>query len=175
MNPFWTKLAINISVSFGIVFALSAAIFNLGKDIDKNSAKVFELNKNVSSRSTNLTEIARLKAATADLGPLLNKLKRALPDEDALLIDLAGDINTIARRYELGYGAGLKFGPTANVSTGLKSTSFDMNVQGGYQNIIKFLGDVESSGRFIGFTNLDIAIKGNQYTAALSGIIYYSG
>ncbi len=172
MKTFWSRLAISISVTLGIILLFALAIFRIGTDIEDNSLAIFKLNQDLNSRSATLSEVTRLKSAAAEIPPLLEKLRRALPNEDGL-ISLSNDINLTARHYGLGYG--FKFGAATSVSAGLKSIAFDMNLQGSYNDIMKFLGDLESNGRFITLNNIDIGQQGDKYSAVLNGLIYYNG
>jgi len=173
MSAFQTKLIINISITLIILSALSVAIFKVGLDIESNALAVFKLNQDLNSRSSTLSEITKLRKAAVDIEPYFAKLKMALPNEDGL-IGLSNNLSLTAKHYELGYG--FKFGAASDVSTGLKSISFDMNLQGTYQSILKFLDSIKTTnGQFINISNIDIVEQGDRYTATLNGLIYYNG
>lgn len=171
-DNFKKRLFISISISSAIVFVIVILIILIGVDINNKSAFISKTRSDLNSRLNITSQLSQLRVmATEAEGPIL-KLDQYLPTRDVILF-VPSDIQDIARRYSLGFV--FRFtGIDAVVSDNVMNTSFEMNIQGDYEDIIGFIKEVENMPYFINFIDVSLITQSaGGYGATIQGIIYY--
>lgn len=171
---FKKKLIINLSVSLAIIVAFIFLLVLINGDLNKRREDIVEHKREINSRTMAVSLLADLKKDAEKASPLISVLENRLPTRDELILfpreltRLANDNN-----IELGFAFGSE-SPGSDEEPGV--VGFTLSLSGEYDNLAKFLSDIEKSRYYIRITTADLTRKsGEIFGLITSGEVYIRG
>ena len=147
------------------------SLFFLRRDILSRTAAFTEDRAKFIFRTEGIKSLASLREESVRGREYFNNLASILPEEENLFA-----FTRVLERFAKARNVNLNFafgtGSPASGSTA-PSLAFRIIADGSYDNIMKFLGDMENEKLLIKLTNIDIVRGGgSSYNARISGQIY---
>ncbi|HDH07564.1 MAG TPA: hypothetical protein ENG89_00905 [Candidatus Moranbacteria bacterium] len=168
---FRKKILLNIGISFGIVVLLGVALFFLSSIVEDKAEQIRKAKEELSFRSQVSESIALLRNESGQVEPYLDDLENILITKDNL-VNFSQDLKTIAQQNQISLN--LSFGTeTPKTKNELGKINFTITIDGDFDNLIKFLKDLENSKYFVKLDKLDLTKKGGGLKIILKGVIFY--
>ncbi|MEE8131834.1 MAG: type 4a pilus biogenesis protein PilO [Candidatus Paceibacterota bacterium] len=168
---FKKKLLLNIGISLGIILILGAALFFLNSKIKDEVKQIQKVKEKLTLRSQTTEFIALLRRESEQVEPYLDDLDNMIITKDKL-VNLSQDLSTIAMQNQVNLK--LSIGKeTPKTESELGEINITITIDGAFDNLIKFLKDLENSRYFVKLNKLDFTKKGNDFKGILNGVIFY--
>lgn len=161
----------HIGLTLFIVFGIGGIIFFLRSDIRKKSDTIYQARTSLYVQAKMLSEHMALKEDAIKADPLLLKLKSTLPDKDGIY-QAKISFEQMARRRNIAFN--WRFGdetPPSGTTPG--SVQLEIIAQGGYNEVVAFLQDIEGSRYFLNITGADITRQGTQANSVIQASMFF--
>lgn len=171
-GKFEKGLIINISIAGGVFVGVAVIIFILGFYINNESEYISSTRSDLDRASSISAKLSEFRRNEDDIEAAVEQLDSHVPDRDVVLF-VPTEVRDIARRHGLGYVFNFS-GEDREVTDEIMSTNFDINVQGDYDDIMRFIDDLENTQYFINILNIDLMSRSSgSYDGVIRGIIYF--
>lgn len=170
-RDFKGRFTITIAVTSGILIALLAALFIVGRDIQTQATTIKTAKSELKTRVQQLNDLARLRGEARIAEPNLAKLEATIPNRDDLF-SVRRELEETAGRNNL--AVNFAFGAENPRENNLGSINFDLRLQGGDFSIRSFIKNVEASYPFVRITGLDMVRQENNFSATARGKILFN-
>lgn len=162
---------VNLIVIGVVLVATVISLLLLRRDILGRVTTFTEERNKFIFRTEGIKSLASLREETVRGREYFNSLASLLPkEEDLFSFTRALDRFAKARNVNLNFAFGTENPAVGSIAP---SISFKIIVDGNYDNILKFLRDMEGEKLLIKLTNIDIVRGGgNNYNARISGQIF---
>jgi Tfp pilus assembly protein PilO len=160
----------NIAFYVAGVLVVSGLLFFLSRDISDRVMFIERQRVDLSARSQILDSLLKLKSDSEKARGLLGSLEEALPTKDELIV-FSKELEDFARSNQLDFS--LRFGaesPATAVDPG--TNNFTITSGGTYENLIRFLRNVENSGYFVSFDLFDLTQSSRGYEILIRGKVF---
>ncbi len=166
------KLLFNISVILGIVILLGTALLFLSSKIQDKAEQISDAKKELNIRSKTVESIALFRRKSEQVQPYLRELQNMLITKDDL-INIPKDLKSIAQQNQVNLQ--ITFGvDTPRTETEPGEINIAITTEGSFDNLIKFLKDLENSRYFVKLNKVDLTARGDDnFRAVLSGAVFY--
>lgn len=150
--------------------AISGLLFFLAKDISGRVSSIERQRADLSARSQIVDSLIRLRADSEKARALIVPLQESLPTKDQL-IEFSKQLENFARNNQLDFA--LRFGAESQ-STAMEpgTNNFTITSGGSYENLIRFLRNVENSGYFVSFDLFDLTRSSRGYEIVVRGKVF---
>lgn len=162
---------VNLIVIGAVLVVTITSLLLLRRDISSRVAAFTEERNKFIFRTEGIKSLASLREETVRGREYFNELASLLPKEEGLFaLTRVLDRFAKARNVNLNFAFGSKNPASGNIAP---SIAFRIIADGNYDNILKFLGDMENEKLLIKLNNIDIVKGGgSSYNARISGQIY---
>jgi len=160
-------------IAFLVIGAATAAAEFVTAAVKKNSAKIDSQKGELALRTQATGFLADLKSDFEKAKPLFDALSGALPPKDDL-INLGLEIGGLGKRFNLEIG--FTFGAeTASGPDQPASINFSLTGTGAYDNILRFMKEIERSPLYIKVNSIDFTRKpdSGNFGFVMSAEVFY--
>jgi Tfp pilus assembly protein PilO len=167
-SDFKTRLIVQILLIFGILVIFGGTLIFLGRDMKNTAEEIGSTKTDLAIKLAQLGDLARLREDVRIANAKLPILQGALPTKDNLL-GLPNRLSNVA--VNDGVSINFQFGTEQE-----GNIDFNLTVEGTYDAMVKFIGDVELTMPFINFSSIDLVQIGmtDTYRSTLGGILFFS-
>ncbi len=170
-KEFNMRLLISIGIMVAAFFVASMIMILLGYDIGRRALMIQDYNKELKARVDASLSLLSLKADFESAKPYFSVLENILPIRDSL-ISFPKDISFIAQKNKI--SVAVSFGSeTASASNAPGFVRFSMVAEGSYDDILKFIAEVERGKYVIDWSDADFSFNKKNYTATISGRVFF--
>lgn len=174
LRRFKTQITVSVGITLLLVAVLGITLFYLNKDIVSSSKAINSMRTEFFSRSRAIASLNELRSDADQARIYLDVLNSSLPTREDLpafnteVFNLE-KTNNLPLSFKFG---GMEVAPQAGVSGEI---AFDLNLNGGYTNIVNFLKDLEASSYVTDINNFDLVGGGekDEYRALFSGTVFF--
>ncbi len=160
----------NIFYFLGVII-LVGLLFFLKTNMENSVLSISQKHNILTTRYNSLRSLASLRSEFEKAKPYFSLLENILPPRDQLLV-FSNELENLAKKSGLEFG--FTFGEEKSASGKEPGyISFRLTLAGSYEGFASFLKSVESSRYFVNFSNVDIAKKGDGFSAILNGKVFF--
>ncbi len=169
-KEFKMRLVINLGIVVGALFVASMIIVLLSYDIGRRALMIQGYTKELRARVDASLAISSLKTDFELAKPYFSVLENILPIRDSL-ISFPKDISFVAQKNKI--SAAVSFGSeTASTVATPGFVNFSMVLEGSYDDILKFMAEVERGKYVIDWASVDFSFNKKNYTGTISGRVF---
>jgi len=171
MNNFYKNLLKHNWLYISGILILAVLLFVLKNDMESSVKKITLQHNTLATKSSSLFSLATLRGDLIKANPYFSFLENILPPRDQIL-SFENELKNIALKNNLEFN--FNFGeekPSSGKDPG--QISFRAIINGSYDNILNFLNGIETSRYFIDPVNVDFIKKGSNFSATLSGKVFF--
>ena len=171
LSNFGKRALTAILVTSVTVGVLAGLIVFFGFKIGENAKLIYDTRAEGDSVSRDINQFSSLKVSAVEAEPLFERLKKFLPDDDA--ITLFGDkVEALATGFGLGNDFNFVGDPVVYKGD-IKYIKFSISVQGPYNNLIRFVDSLESFSYILNVSSISISEQGQSYGGIIYGSVFF--
>lgn len=169
-KEFNMRLITRLGIVAGACFVAVIIISLLSYDIGRRAEMIQGYTKELRARVDASLAISSLKTDFEVAKPYFSVLENILPIRDQL-ISFPKDISFVAQKNKI--SAAVSFGTeTAATASAPGFVNFSMVLEGSYDDILKFMKEVEHGKYVIDWANVDFSFNKKNYTGTISGRVF---
>ena len=169
---FYPKLIIELLIFIAVIVVLGGGVIFFGSQISKYSEEIVSLRKTLNERSFTLTSFARLEMDNKKAANYSNIIFNIIPKQDQL-INLSQDFQSLAAQNNLEYAFLVAKENEKNEGAVFDSISFQLNVGGDFDKIIKFMQATESFRYLSSFDGFNFSRSDSKIKLTTKGKVFF--
>lgn len=158
-----------------MLLIISGLLFYLSGEISTVASRIYGIRSSNALIAADTTQITDLRSQAQQANPYLSKLTAALPTKTNIIV-LSNTVDTIATKD--GVNAGFRFGSEGQPNpSGLNYVDFQIGIQGSYDNVARFVQDLENSGYYLTIDNISLVLgsAGTNLDGVMNGRAFFYG
>jgi Tfp pilus assembly protein PilO len=171
LRDFRIRLLFHVGTTVSLLLIMVGVFLYLHADIKEKSDAIYGSRSDLYAQAQMIENYMSLKEDSVRAESALRKLQSVLPDKDGLY-EAKAAFEQMARLRGVAFN--WRFGEEqAATKTEPGNVSLEIITQGGYNEVVLFLQDIENSSFFINIIGADISRQGSQTNAVITAKIFF--